>query len=139
MYQSDYMKDLSGGWVSITPVTLHDQKAFAVTLYQMALALNDNRYLERPAHICLGIYLYQEVEQNPDTFDFAALLAQTDIITVRHTDRPPPCCLSHWCACSDEWVLTDCCVAAVLLGCSVDAVSPSDLVRRPPATRHAVQ
>ena len=80
----------TGGYVSVTPITLHDQRAFGVTLYQMALALNDNRFLGQPANVRLGIYLYQEPENNTEWFDLAVLIAQTDLITVRHTLMTTP-------------------------------------------------
>ena len=83
----------TGGYVAITPITLHDQRAFGVTLYQMALALNDNRFLQdelgQPARVRLGIYLYQEPENNTEWFDLAVLIAQTDLITVRRRRHTP--------------------------------------------------
>ena len=90
-YQGDIFTDVYG-YVSVTPITLHDQAAFGVKLYQMALALDDNRFLQQPAHLRLGIYLYQEAEKNVMGFDFAALIAQTDFITVRdtHTNHLTP-------------------------------------------------
>ena len=70
-------------YVYVTPFTLRGQNAFGVTIYQMALNLFDNRYvLNGPAHMRLAIYLYQEAEKSTEMFDLAAVIAQTDEITV---------------------------------------------------------
>ena len=70
-----------------TGFTLRGQNAFGSVMYQMAVRLGDQRWLiGEPAHIRLGIYLYQEAETcDTKKFDLAALIAQTDFITVRST------------------------------------------------------
>ena len=78
----------SGGdtqYFSLTPFTLRGQSAFGVQIYQMAISLGDNSYgygLFHPVHMRLAIYLYQEAENNTESFDLATLVAQTDEITL---------------------------------------------------------
>ena len=75
-------------YVYVTPFTLRGQNAFGVSIQQMALRVLDNRFwLLQPAKIRLAIYLYQEAEKNAESFDLAALVGQSDEITVRPHSR----------------------------------------------------
>ena len=68
--------------VYMTPFTLRGQNAFGVVLSQMAVHVYDSNSLQVPAHLRLAIYLYQEAQNSSQAFDLAALVAQTDEITL---------------------------------------------------------
>ena len=62
-----------------TPFT---NTAFGATLYQLRMSLLDNSGLPGPVYLRLGIYLFQEAEVRTMGFNEAALLGQTDEITL---------------------------------------------------------
>ena len=68
--------------VYVTPFTLRGSNAFGTVLYQVSLALLDNTRLLRPVRFRIGVYLFAEAEKKTTGFNFAALIAQTDEITL---------------------------------------------------------
>jgi hypothetical protein len=69
-------------FVYVTPFTLRGQNAFGTVLYQVSLAVGENRNHFLPTRFRIAIYLLQEAEKKITGFNEASMIAQTDEITL---------------------------------------------------------